>query len=122
MSTENINESGILVSLLNSPDRKIKAERANIIVVNIHRTFKEKIDAVYNMREEIKLKDSERINNILPKETTSTEFEVNVTKFVDDITTAVKDSVNLEVYYEALKTKYKSLFGKDYVEPESFII
>ena len=116
------NKTGSLVEILKSSVGEIRRERANNIVTNIHRAFKEKIDSAYNKLEEIKVTKAEKLTKMLPSTTVATTFEVNTTQFVDEWEKLVKEELNLKLYFEALKFEYKSLFEKEYVEPESFIL
>lgn len=114
-------EQGELVNLIHANTSTIKKERGNQVLTNVHITFKQKIDAVWNKINEYKIRQTDLLHKLVPKTTIETSFDVNSIDFVDKNLDILKEMANEELWLEKLKIEYKRLFGKDYVEPESFL-
>lgn len=121
--TDNLDseKGGSLVRLMQASASNIKKERANQVLSNIHTTFKQRVDASYNKIEELNARKNEMLYKLIPNTTIQTDFEVDPTDFVNKRVSIVKELVNEKIWFEALKKEYFELFGKNYVEPETFL-
>jgi len=121
ISQEHGASTGALVSLMKASSSKIKLERANQVLNNVHVTFKQKVDASFNKIGELQAAKADLLHKLVPTTTIQTDYNVNAVDFVDQTTELTKKLANEKMWFTALKEEYCNLFGKEYVEPESFL-
>jgi len=121
LNTTTDTNNGSLVNLMRASVSKIKQERANQVLNNVHTTFKQKVDASFNKIGELAARKADLLHKLVPTTTIQTDFNVNAVDFVDQDCKILQELLNEEIWFEGLKKEYKALFGKEYVEPESFL-
>lgn len=117
---ENVEVNGTLVSLMQANTATIKRERANQVLANVHNTFKQKLDSSWSKINELTIKQTDLMHSLVPKTSINTAFDVNAVEFTDKDVAITKELANEQLWLEALKKRYQELFGKAYVEPETF--
>ena len=121
MAEETTNQEGVLVKLIHASSNELKQTIANQAISGAHGLFKQKVDAVWTKINQNKIRQVNLTNTLIPKTTVDIVYEVNVSDFVDKDLEILKEMTNDEIWLGKLKDEYKRLFGKDYVEPETFL-